>query len=54
MNKKFTTDKFECGIIVSNKSEHLKIQDLYHEVVTLFEENGVILFRYLCFVIISY
>ena len=45
MNKKFTTDKFECGIIVSNKSEHLKIQDLYHEVVTLFEENGVILFR---------
>jgi alpha-ketoglutarate-dependent taurine dioxygenase len=45
MNKKYTTDKFECGIVVSSKSEHLKIQDLYHEVVSLFEENGAILFR---------
>ena len=45
MNKKFTTYKFECGIIVSSKSKYLKIQDLYHEVVSLFEENGVILFR---------
>ena len=45
MHKKFTTYKFESGIVVSNKSEHLKIQDLYHEVVSLFEENGVILFR---------
>ncbi len=45
MNNKFTTHKFECGIIVSNKSKDLKIQDLYQEVVSLFEENGVILFR---------
>ena len=45
MNKKFSIHKSECGIIVSNKSKHLKIQDLYHEVVSLFEENGVILFR---------
>ena len=45
MNKKYTADKFECGIVVSSKSEHLKIQDLYHEVVSLFEENGAILFR---------
>ena len=28
MNKKFTIHKSKCGIIVSNKSKHLKIQDL--------------------------
>lgn len=45
MNKNFISYKFDCGIIIHNKSKHLKIQDLYLDVVSLFEENGVILFK---------
>ena len=45
MNEKFTIFKNECGIIISDESKQLKMQDLYHEVVPLFEENGVITFR---------
>ena len=45
MHKKFISYNNDCGIIISNKSKDLKIQDLYQEVVSLFEENGVILFR---------
>ena len=45
MSKKFIIEKNESGLTIIKKTSNISIQDLYHEVVSLFEDSGLILFR---------